>query len=207
MKAYMKVLESVPAWLESPSKTDMDGFTASLITWTCITMHDYPLAWKFHCKVCQHLMSNGIDQLDSSPAKSFTDEDERDRYRYIYWHTLCSDIAFRLFFGKPKVLRWVPNKIRPPLTFRGDNMHPSALRVTIGVVWVRYTLLAEELIGYVDKHASNGRGDDLFKKADECCTQLESLVAEWKLEQLMNAEDTPIDIRCMLADHTSMWQG
>lgn len=201
MKAYMKVLESVPAWLESQTKSDLDGSTAALITWTCITMHDYPLAWKFHCKVCQHLMSQGIDQIDSAPAKTFTDEDKRDGYRYIYWHTLCSDIAFHLFFGKPKVLRWVPNKIRPPMIFRGDNMHPSAIRVTICVAWVRYTLLAEEFIGYVDTHASNGQGDDLFKKADECCTQLESLMAEWKLEQLMNAEDTRIDHRCMLADH------
>ncbi|KAF5851162.1 hypothetical protein GGP41_003974 [Bipolaris sorokiniana] len=195
MKAYMKVLESVPAWLESQTKSDLDGSTAALITWTCITMHDYPLAWKFHCKVCQHLMSQGIDQIDSAPAKTFTDEDKRDGYRYIYWHTLCSDIAFHLFFGKPKVLRWVPNKIRPPMIFRGDNMHPSAIRVTICVAWVRYTLLAEEFIGYVDTHASNGQGDDLFKKADECCTQLESLMAEWKLEQLMNAEDTRIDHR------------
>jgi hypothetical protein len=206
MKAYMKVLASVPAWLESPIKASMDGHTAALTSWTSITMHDYQLAWKFHCKLCQYLMSQGIDQLDSTPARTALEEDERDNHRYLYWHSICTDVAFHLFFGKPKVLRWVPNKIRPPLIFRRDNMHPSAINVTIGVVWVRYTLLAEELISYVEDHAADGQGDDLFRKADECCVQLENLMSEWKLEQLMNAEDTLDNHRCMIADHISTWR-
>lgn len=200
-KAYMKMLESVPAWLESPTETSLDAHTAALSSWTSTTMHDYELSWKFHCKLSRYLISKGIDQVDSTPAKTFAEEDDRDTQRYVYWHTLCMDISFCLFYGKPRVIRWEPNKVRPPLIFRHDNMHPSAISITIGVVWVRYTLLAEEAISYIDNHASHGRGNDLSQKADECCIQLEKLIAEWKFEQLMNDQDVLDDHRYMIADH------
>ncbi|KAL6155517.1 hypothetical protein ACJQWK_05167 [Exserohilum turcicum] len=201
VKAYLKVLESVPAWLESPRQTNMDGLTATLTAWTSNTMHDYQLAWKFHCKSCQYIISKGMDQIDATPARSFAEEEERDPARYLYWHALCTDVLLRLVYGKPKVLKWVPGKVRPPFTFRLDNMQPSAMMVTIGVVWIRYTFLTDELISYVDSHASFSSPEDLFQKTDECCRKLEELIAEWRLEQLMNDTDTLDDHRCMLADH------
>ena len=206
-KAYMKILENVPAWLESPSETSLDAYTAALTSWASTTMHDHQLSWKFHCKLCRYLMSNGIDQLDSTPANTFAEEDERDAQRYLYWHSLSIDLSFRLFYGKPRVIRWAPNKVRPPLIFRHDNMHPSAMKVTIGVVWVRYTLLAEEVISYIDNHASRGQGDDLIQKADEGCVQFEKLLAEWKFERLMNDQDAADEHRYIIADHISMYRG
>ncbi|KAI4641726.1 hypothetical protein J4E93_007824 [Alternaria ventricosa] len=199
-KAYMKMLESVPAWLESPGDTNMDVHIAALSAWTAMTAHDYQLAWKFHCKSCQHIKSIGIDRLDMVPAKSFEEETERDVGRYTYWYVISIDTFFRLFYGKPTVLRWSPNKVRPPLIFRPDNMHPSALHTTISVVWVRYTLLTVQAIGYIDEHPPHDR-NSCVQKADEACSQMEDLISEWRLEEVMNAKDTTDDVRCLLADH------
>lgn len=202
-KAYMKVLESVPAWLDSSSETRMDGHTAALTSWTCISMHDYQLSWKFHCKSCQYVKSKGIDQIDAVPAKTCAEEDDRDALRYFYWHTLSVDVLFRLFYGKPRLLR-LSGKVRPPLIFRANNMHPSAMNVTVSVVWVRYNTLTDNMVTYIENHASEEREDDLRQKTDECCRELEHIIAEWKLEQLMRSNDTMDDHRCMLADHISM---
>ncbi|CAN9465621.1 unnamed protein product [Alternaria alternata] len=200
-KAYMKVLESVPAWLESPSDTSVDIHTAALSAWTAMTCHDYQLAWKFHCKSCQHVKSNGIDQLDVIPAKSFEEESRKDTDRYTYWYILSIDTFFRLFYDKPTVLQYVPNKVRPPLLFRSDNMHPSALNVIMSAVWIRYTLLTAEMISYVDSHQTPDQDETVSQKIDETCLQMEALMDEWKLHEMMNAADTSDEVRCLVADH------
>ncbi|KAL1791849.1 hypothetical protein ACET3X_009600 [Alternaria dauci] len=200
-KAYMKVLESVPAWLESSNDTSLDVHAAALSAWTALTCHDYQLAWKFHCKSCQHIKSNRIDQLDVVPAKSFEEESRKDIERFTYWYILSIDTFFRLFYGKPTVLQYVPNKVRPPLLFRSDNMQPSALHVTISAVWIRYTLLTVEMISYVDNHQTTDQDRRVSQKTDETCLQMEALMDEWKLHELMNATDTSDGVRCLVADH------
>jgi hypothetical protein len=201
-KAYLNILESVPAWLESSNDTVMDVHTAALSGWTALTAHDYQLAWKFHCKACQHIKSSGIDHTDLMPAKSFEEESKRDVGRYTYWYILSIDTFFRLFYGKPTVLRWSPNKVRPPLLFRPDNMQPSALHVTISVVWVRYTLLTVELISYIDSRPPHDQYS-CSQKADEYCAQMEEIIVEWRLEELMNGKGAADDVRCLIADHVS----
>ena len=103
-RAYLKVLEAVPAWLEASTDTDMDGHTAALTAWTAINNHDYQLSWKFHCKSCQYLNLKGIDVLDTVPARTFEEEEQRNTLRYLYWHVLSTDTLFRLFYGKPTVV-------------------------------------------------------------------------------------------------------
>ncbi|KAH7388650.1 hypothetical protein BKA66DRAFT_460438 [Pyrenochaeta sp. MPI-SDFR-AT-0127] len=199
--AYRKVLEDVPAWLEASTGTDMDGHTAALTAWTAINNHDYQLSWKFHCKSCYFIKLRGIDQLDVKPAKTFEEEDKKDALRYLYWHILSTDTFFRLFYGKPTVIRWSPNKIRPPALFRVGNMHPSAAQVTVAVIWVRYTLMTAEMINFIDEDTSHDRDKVIADKVDEFCLQLEELMVEFKLEPLMNAKETQSEFRCLLADH------
>lgn len=38
-RAYLKVLGTIPAWLEVSSETKVDGHTAALTAWTCINNH------------------------------------------------------------------------------------------------------------------------------------------------------------------------
>lgn len=102
--AYLKVLEQVPAWMDAPTDTDMDGYTAALTSWIAINNLDYQLSWKFHCKSCHFLKSRGIDTLDLSPAKTVDEEAKRERVRYLYWHILSTDCLFRLFYGKPSMV-------------------------------------------------------------------------------------------------------
>ncbi|KAF2856144.1 hypothetical protein T440DRAFT_99182 [Plenodomus tracheiphilus IPT5] len=200
-KAYMKVLDSIPAWLDASTDSMLDGHTAALTTWTCMNNHDYQLSWKFHCKSCQFLKNKGIDELDTVPAKTSDEEDRRDGLRFLYWHVLSTDSLFRLFYGKPTVLRWSPNKVRPPALLRAGNLHPSRWTITIAVVWVRYTHLTAETINWIDNNAPHKDIDALVHKVDALCSKLEEIMEEWGLEQIVNAPDTADDFRCLVADH------
>ena len=202
-KAYMKVLESVPAWLESTTEASSDGPTAALTSWTAIIMHDYDLSWKFHCKSYQHIKSQGIDQIDATPAKNFSEESQRDILRYFYWHVMSVDVLFRLFYGKPTVVRWFSDNVRPPLIFSPDNMHPTAFNVMINIVWIRYTVLTVEIIDYVDNRVQDKADPSIAQKANECCLRLEELMNEWRLDDLMDDQRTTEDQRCLIADHIS----
>jgi hypothetical protein len=59
------------------------------------------------------------------------------------------------------------------------------------------------MLNFIDSYAPDSYDNTLARKVDECCVQLEELLVEWKLEALMSADDTPIDYRCLLADHIS----
>jgi hypothetical protein len=102
---YLKVLEAVPAWLDSPGDIDMDGHIAALTAWTAIFNNDYQLSWKFHCKSCHFIKARKIDMLDVTPAKTFEDEDKKDGQRFLYWHVLSMDALYRLVYGRPTVVR------------------------------------------------------------------------------------------------------
>lgn len=102
--AYLKALEHVPAWLDAPTDTCMDGYTAAMTCWVAINNLDYQLSWKFHCKSCHFLKSRGIDTLDVAPAKTLDEEEKRESFRYLFWHVLSTDCLFRLFYGKPTVV-------------------------------------------------------------------------------------------------------
>lgn len=101
---YLKVLEAVPAWLDSSANTDMDGRTAALTAWTAIVNNDHQLSWKFHCKACHYIKAREIDILDVIPAKTFEEEDKRNGQRFLYWHILSIDALYRLIYGKPTVV-------------------------------------------------------------------------------------------------------
>ena len=173
-KAYMKVLESVPAWLEDSNGTKLDGHIAALTAWTAINNHDYQLSWKFHCKSISYIQARGIDQLDVTPTKSFEEEAERDAHRNLYWHVLSTDILFRLFYGKPAVIRWSPDKVRSPNLFR--DVEPSAAKVTTTIVWIKATrLTAETLNLYINTSKENK--DHLAPEVDKLCLELEGIMA------------------------------
>jgi len=202
-KAYMKVLESVPAWLESTTEAIADGPIAAMTSWTAIIMHDYELSWKFHCKSYQHIKSQGINQIDATPARDFAEESQRDTYRYFYWHVMSVDVLFRLFYGKPTVVRWFSDKVRPPLIFSPNNMHPSAFNTMISITWLRYTVLTVEIIDYVDNQVQGKTDPNVAQKVNECCVQLEEMMDEWRLEELMDHQRTTDDQRCLIADFIS----
>jgi hypothetical protein len=114
---YLKVLEALPAWLDTPGDKEIDGYAAALMTWTAINNHDYKLSWKFHCKACHYIKIRRFDQLDVAPARDFGEEEKRDDQRYLYWHVLSTDTVFRLFHGKPTVVCQRPEVHRrvPPM--------------------------------------------------------------------------------------------
>jgi hypothetical protein len=121
---YLKILEAIPAWLDTPADTEMDGHTAALMAWTATNNHDYQLSWKFHLKSCHYVQTKKLDQVDVVPARSFADDDKKENARYLYWHVLSTDQLFRLFYGKPtvvsmvsRVLSYAPGYIMPLAAF------------------------------------------------------------------------------------------
>ncbi|KAF2131498.1 hypothetical protein P153DRAFT_365077 [Dothidotthia symphoricarpi CBS 119687] len=200
-EAYLSLLRAVPTWLDANTETDMDGYTAALTSWTAINNLDYQLSWKFHCKSCHFIKVRGIDDLDVAPARNFEEENAREATRYLYWHILSTDCLFRLFFGKPTVLSWSPNKVRPPAVFTHRNVHPSASQVMIAVVWVQYTLRTVKIINYLDSHGLEHCDTSVVQKVNDFCTQLEDLMAEWDMEARMKAESSSHALRCLIADH------
>lgn len=102
--AYLKALEHVPAWLDTPTETDMDGYTAAMAAWVAINNLDYQLSWKFHCKACHWVKSRGIDKMDVTPAMTLEEERKRESIRYLYYHILSTDCLFRLFYNKPTIV-------------------------------------------------------------------------------------------------------
>lgn len=102
--AYLKALEHVPAWLEMPTETDMDGYTAAMAAWVAINNLDYQLSWKFHCKACHWVKSRGVDKLDATPAMTAEEERKRESIRYLFYHILSTDCLFRLFYNKPTIV-------------------------------------------------------------------------------------------------------
>lgn len=94
--AYLKLLEHVPAWLESATETDMDGYTAALSAWIAVNNLDYQLSWKFHLKACYNLKSKGIDVMDVTPAHTFEEEAKREPTRYLYWHGMHACVCILL---------------------------------------------------------------------------------------------------------------
>jgi hypothetical protein len=101
---YLKLLEAVPAWLDTPADTELDGHTAALTAWTATNNHDYQLSWKFHLKSCHYVKTKRVDQVDVVPARTFEEEDKKEKSRYLYWHVLSTDQLFRIFYGKPSVV-------------------------------------------------------------------------------------------------------
>lgn len=109
--AYLKTLEHVPAWLDAPTETDMDGYTATLSTWVAINNLDYQLSWKFHCKACHWIKSREIDKMDATPAMTVEEEEKRESVRFLYYHILSTDCLFRLFYNKPTLVSVGPRSI------------------------------------------------------------------------------------------------
>lgn len=101
---YFKILEAVPAWLESPGHTEIDGHTAAIMAWTAISNHDYQLSWKLHCKSCHYVKTKKLDQIDLVPGPGWHEEVRKESARNLYWHVLSADTFFRLFYGKPTMV-------------------------------------------------------------------------------------------------------
>lgn len=115
-KAYLKILETVPAWLDAPSETELDFIVALLTSWTTISNQDYQLSWSFHCKLCHYIKANSVDVLDTVPAQTSQEETKRNEIRFLYYGGLNADAIFHLFYGKPILVS--DKKRRPfPLSY------------------------------------------------------------------------------------------
>jgi hypothetical protein len=80
-------------------------------------------------------------------------------------------------------------------------MHPSVSQVMVSVVWIRYTLLTAEMLNEIDNCLVSDRDGIIQQKVDSFCMQLESLMAEWKMESSMAECTTTDTLRYLMADH------
>ncbi|KAJ4341837.1 hypothetical protein N0V87_001501 [Didymella glomerata] len=197
--AYLKALEHVPAWLDTPTETDMDGYTAAMAAWVAINNLDYQLSWKFHCKACHWVKSRGVDKMDVSPAMTVEEEQRRESIRYLYYHILSTDCLFRLFYNKPTILRWDPHKVKPPSVMTARNLHPSPTQVMISCVWTSYTARSVEAVNYMD--SADRKDSEVASKVEDCRKKMEALVSDWRMEAILADTTIRLPLRCLVADH------
>lgn len=58
---------------------------------------------------------------------------------------------------------------------------------------------AVEIINYIDD--TDHQGSNVSQKVDDCCAQLEALVAEWNMEPTLADLTCRLPLRCLVADH------
>ena len=73
----------------------------------------------------------------------------------------------------------------------------------LACVWTSYTAKTVELINFIDStDRQSGSGNvSVTAKTDECCRELEALVADWKMEAILTDATIKLPIRCLVADH------
>ncbi|KAJ8115860.1 hypothetical protein OPT61_g2598 [Boeremia exigua] len=195
--AYLKALEHVPAWLEAPTGTDMDGYTAALSSCAAINNLDYQMAWKLHLKACHYLKSKGIDKLDTVPASTNEEEERREPTRFLYWQVVAADCLFRLFWGKPS-LKWDPKNVKPSAILSVQNMHPDPVHVALTCVWSSCTTRTIEQLDSIDN--AKLQGLSVSHGVNECCRKLEDSVTDWKMETILEDTTVKFKVRCLVAD-------
>jgi hypothetical protein len=179
--SYRKMLDSVPAWLASPSEKDLDGWTSTLSTWTAIFNFDYQLSWRFHCKSVRFIRSRGIDRLDEVPALTREEETKRNELRPLYWHVLWCDSFFRLFYGQRSTMQYSPTAVKPPDVFETGHMRPKALLVLHTAIFIQTTAMSAEILHFIDTASPEEREKDEARKVDDFCFATEALMADWNL--------------------------
>ncbi|KAF2681575.1 hypothetical protein K458DRAFT_76235 [Lentithecium fluviatile CBS 122367] len=199
--AYLAVLNLVPAWLACKSNKDLDGWTAALTAWTAVANFDYQLSWKFHCKSCHFIKTEGIDRLDVLPAATHKEENKRNGLRSLYWHVLWCDMFFRLFYGKPSLIHYSPNNVKPPALFTPTNMRPKASQVVNSVVLIQSTVMTAEILNIIDGASPRECEESLQSKVDKYCLETEELIADWNMEQILEAQCTTTTVRHVIADY------
>ncbi|KAF2192197.1 hypothetical protein K469DRAFT_307028 [Zopfia rhizophila CBS 207.26] len=182
-QAYLKCLESVPAWLDVACGSILDCLGASLTAWTSINNFDYQLSWKFHCKSCQYIKLNGWDCVDTFPAKTHEEEQRREQCRHLFWHVLQTDTLFRIFYGKPSAIQASYKHVKPPAIFTVENMQPKLPRIILQIAWIRYTVMAADFFETYDKLAAQER----LPYINNYCSRLDELLTEWEILEYMQS--------------------
>jgi hypothetical protein len=133
-----------------------------------------------------------IDKLDLHMAKTHEEEELRQGLRYLYWFVIQTDIMFRLFFGKPAALRWTSERdVKLPPLFMG-NVNVHAPQVIIYVISIKYTVLSAQVFNLLDSKPAKERDEEVHRKIDEYCEQLEELITEWDLGPLTKSSEQPV---------------
>jgi hypothetical protein len=157
-----------------------------LTAWTAIVNFDYQLSWRFHCKSCHFIKKRGLDLLDAIPAATREEEMERNELRPLYWHALWCDMFFRLFYGKPSVIQYSPNKVKPLDIFAMGKVRPKASQVMLVAVFIQSTIMTAEILHLVDTASSHANEGGLSHKVEQFCCETEELVADWTLVSIFS---------------------
>lgn len=69
----------------------------------------------------------------------------------------------------------------------------------LACVWTSYTAKTVEVINFID--SIDRQDQEVSTRTDECCRELEALVADWKMEAILTDNSITLPIRCLVADH------
>jgi len=94
---------------------------------------------------------------------------------------LWCDMFFRLFYGKPRVMDYWPDKVKPLDIFATGNVRPKASQVMLVAVFMQSTVMTAEIMQLIDTASSEASEGVLAHKVEQFCCATEELVEDWNL--------------------------
>jgi len=146
----------------------------------------------------------GIDKLDVDMAKTHKEENRRQGVRFFYFCVLQTDLLFRLFLGKPAVLKWSSTQqVKLPSLFIND-VKVNAPQAILYIVSLKYTVMTAEILNFFDEHASEENSEETSRKVTEYCEQIEGLAAEWDLDLRSRSSEQAMYADLLLSIYASI---
>ncbi|KFY93466.1 hypothetical protein V500_03692, partial [Pseudogymnoascus sp. VKM F-4518 (FW-2643)] len=160
------------------------------------------VAGNFHCEACRLTCALELHQIDNADHPN-SEMDLTERKRKGFWQLVQTDYCFRLYFGRPAMITNIKFKVKLPSLELG----PSIVWYTIGcvipdasfVVSSRIAVIVMEFFDFLEGHPERG-SNGVDWKIESLCDQIESLLVDWKIEEVLENDTHPGPGKWMLAD-------
>ncbi|KAF3402580.1 hypothetical protein DPV78_004758 [Talaromyces pinophilus] len=215
---YRKTLQYIEQWLVQDNVNELSLHVAFWMTHEAYSQLDFDLAHRLHGRACQIARDLGLMQLDAdTPSSSLTTNSAqppmnprwsrdtmgtvyRDVHRIYFWHILiANDYAFGRHLYRSSNIDLGTWKVDLPdfstrqslSDIKEDTQICFEASLRLSLIEVKYSEL-------VKRH--NGCSDFMLDESQlaeirELSVEIETVLAEWKIEQLMMQTSSKINTR------------
>ncbi|KAG9229101.1 hypothetical protein BJ875DRAFT_475796 [Amylocarpus encephaloides] len=171
-----------------------------LLSWMAIENMDFANSWKFHCEACHLARVLKFDQIDN-PNVQRINHDQLESKRKGFWQLVHMDYVFRLYFRKPAIITNTKFHVNMPTLQLGTSVQAMAEAIgdTTFVLTSRIAFITTEFFHIAE--STPERRPDKDWKIDSLCDEIESLLVEWRIEDIIETENADNRVgKWLLAD-------
>lgn len=107
-------------------------------------------------------------------------EAEKEIKRRLHWYLVELDFLFRLWYDKPKALKYPIAQVKLPAEISPQTKQPKPAHCTLFIVWSRALFLLDEFFSVLE--SSHGQAyAEVSSKTDNCCNELWELLTDWDM--------------------------